>query len=95
MSSNPPQMSASKEAPVDLASTLGSLVEVMAKRLHLTDSKDASPFFLECLPAQVAEAVSYFSTYSYKPIAWSNPLIFFIFLTVDHQIIVVFGHVNL
>ncbi|EFP80359.2 uncharacterized protein PGTG_06315 [Puccinia graminis f. sp. tritici CRL 75-36-700-3] len=57
MSSNPPQMSASKEASVDLASTLGSLVEVMAKRLHLTDSKDASPFFLECLPAQVAEAL--------------------------------------
>ncbi|KAI9606443.1 hypothetical protein KEM48_001809 [Puccinia striiformis f. sp. tritici PST-130] len=29
----------------------------MAKRLHLTDSKDASPFFLDYLPAQVAEAL--------------------------------------
>lgn len=51
-------MPVTKDVPLDLAGTLGSLVEVMAKRLHLTDSKDASPFFLDCLPSQVAEAVS-------------------------------------
>jgi hypothetical protein len=58
MSTNPPQMPMTKETPIDVASTLGALVEVMAKRLHLTDSKDAAPFFLDCLPLQVAEAVS-------------------------------------
>ncbi|OAV99322.1 hypothetical protein PTTG_04592 [Puccinia triticina 1-1 BBBD Race 1] len=57
MSKNPPQMTTNKEAPLDLTSTLGALVETMAKRLHLTDSKDASPFFLDCLPEQVAEAL--------------------------------------
>ncbi|PLW39654.1 hypothetical protein PCANC_19373 [Puccinia coronata f. sp. avenae] len=57
MSTNPPQMPMTKETPIDVASTLGALVEVMAKRLHLTDSKDAAPFFLDCLPLQVAEAL--------------------------------------
>ncbi|KAI7949436.1 hypothetical protein MJO28_008257 [Puccinia striiformis f. sp. tritici] len=57
MSHNPSQMSTITEAPIDVTGTLGTLVEVMAKRLHLTDSKDASPFFLDYLPAQVAEAL--------------------------------------
>ncbi|POW04183.1 hypothetical protein PSHT_11408 [Puccinia striiformis] len=57
MSLNPSQMSTITIAPIDVTGTLGTLVEVMAKRLHLTDSKDASPFFLSNLPAQVAEAL--------------------------------------
>lgn len=57
MSLNPPQMPALQGIPADVTNILGSLVEVMAKRLHLTDSKDASPLFLDCLPAPVAEAL--------------------------------------
>ncbi|MBW0480422.1 hypothetical protein O181_020137 [Austropuccinia psidii MF-1] len=57
ISSSPPQVAVIKEAPGELNAILFALVEVMARRLHLTDSKDASPFFLTCLPASVAEAL--------------------------------------
>ncbi|CAH7686244.1 hypothetical protein BY996DRAFT_4576748 [Phakopsora pachyrhizi] len=57
LSESPPVVNSVKETPFDLNSTLGSLVEVMARRLHLTDSKDASPFFVKDLPPSFAEAL--------------------------------------
>ncbi|KAG0147916.1 hypothetical protein CROQUDRAFT_42064 [Cronartium quercuum f. sp. fusiforme G11] len=53
----PPQLDEKSPPPTDLNAVFGALVEVMARKLHLTDSKEASPLFLTHLLPMVAEAV--------------------------------------
>ncbi|EGF99284.1 uncharacterized protein MELLADRAFT_94780 [Melampsora larici-populina 98AG31] len=56
LSGSPPQID-DKPPPTDVNSVLGPLVEVLARKLHLTDSKEPSPLFLSHLLPAVAEAV--------------------------------------
>ncbi|KAH9810188.1 hypothetical protein DFH28DRAFT_1184889 [Melampsora americana] len=56
LSGCPPQID-DKPPPHDVNSVLSPLVEVLARKLHLTDSKEPSPLFLSHLLPAVAEAV--------------------------------------
>lgn len=47
------------DVAVEANGVLAQLVEVMARKLHLTDSKEGSPLFLSQLPSIVAEAVGH------------------------------------